>query len=37
MAGRKLSPGSYQLVAVAEDAAGNRSVPKRAGFRIVRR
>ena len=35
--GRKLSPGSYQLVAVAKDAAGNRSAQKRANFRIVRR
>ena len=35
--GKKLSPGRYRLVMVATDAAGNKSKPKRAGFRIVRR
>ena len=37
MGGRKLAPGRYQLVAVAKDAAGNRSAQKRSGFRIVKR
>lgn len=32
-----LRPGRYRLVAVATDAAGNRSAPKRTSFRIVRR
>ena len=35
LAGRKLTPGSYRLVAVAKDAAGNASLPKRASFRVV--
>ncbi len=34
--GKKLSPGRYRLVMVATDAAGNKSKPKRAKFRIVR-
>ena len=34
---RKLAAGSYRLVAVAADAAGNKSAAKRSGFRIVRR
>jgi len=34
---RKLAVGSYRLVAVAADAAGNRSAAKRRAFRIVRR
>ncbi|MEA2440929.1 MAG: large repetitive protein [Thermoleophilaceae bacterium] len=33
---RKLKPGSYRLVAVATDSAGNRSPAKRRTFRIVR-
>jgi hypothetical protein len=37
LAGRKLRPGSYRLVAVARDAAGNASAAKRVSFRIVRR
>lgn len=35
--GRKLRPGRYRLVMVATDAAGNRSKPKRAPFRVVSR
>jgi hypothetical protein len=35
--GRKLAPGRYRLVLVATDAAKNKSKPKRAKFRIVRR
>jgi len=34
---RKLGVGRYRLVAVATDAAGNKSAAKRATFRIVRR
>lgn len=34
---RALRPGQYRLVAVAMDAAGNRSKPARTNFRIVRR
>jgi hypothetical protein len=34
--GKALRPGSYRLVALATDAAGNRSAPKRASFKIVR-
>jgi hypothetical protein len=34
---RKLAVGSYRLVAVAADAAGNKSAAKRRVFRIVRR
>jgi hypothetical protein len=34
---RKLAVGRYRLVAVATDAAGNRSAAKRRAFRIVRR
>ena len=34
VAGRKLVPGSYRLVATATDPAGNRSSPKRAAFKI---
>jgi hypothetical protein len=37
LAGRKLRPGRYRLVAVARDAAGNASAAKRVSFRIVRR
>jgi hypothetical protein len=33
--GKKLRPGSYRLVMVATDSAGNKSKPKRAQFRIV--
>jgi hypothetical protein len=36
LAGRKLRPVNYRLVAVAEDAAGNRSAPVRRPFRIIR-
>jgi hypothetical protein len=32
--GRKLAPGTYRLAATATDPAGNRSSPKRAGFKI---
>jgi RTX calcium-binding nonapeptide repeat (4 copies) len=35
--GRKLAPGRYRLVSRATDAAGNRSMPKRVKFRIVKR
>lgn len=35
--GRKLRPGSYRLRAVATDAAGKRSAPRLARFRIVKR
>lgn len=35
--GRALSPGRYRLVAVAVDAAGNRSAPARVPFRILGR
>jgi uncharacterized delta-60 repeat protein len=35
--GKKLRPGPYQLVLVAVDAAGNRSAPKLATFKIVKR
>jgi hypothetical protein len=35
LAGKALKPGSYRLVAVARDAAGNASSVKRARFRIV--
>jgi hypothetical protein len=34
--GRSLRPGSYRLVAVARDAAGNHSAAKRKRFKIVR-
>ena len=34
--GRALRPGPYRAVIVAFDEAGNRSLVKRAGFRIVR-
>ena len=34
---RKLAVARYRLVAVAADAAGNKSAAKRANFRIVRR
>lgn len=34
---RRLKPGSYRFSLVATDAAGNRSKPARAGFRVVRR
>jgi hypothetical protein len=33
----ELAVGRYRLVAVATDAAGNRSAAKRRAFRIVRR
>jgi hypothetical protein len=33
-AGRKLAPGPYRLELLAKDAAGNKSVEKRIGFRI---
>ncbi len=32
--GRKLKAGRYRLVAVSKDAAGNRALPVRAGFRV---
>jgi DNA-binding beta-propeller fold protein YncE len=32
--GRKLAPGRYRLRAVATDAAGNASRPRRTGFRV---
>jgi hypothetical protein len=35
--GRRLALGRYRLTAVARDAAGNRSLPIRRRFRIVRR
>jgi uncharacterized protein YkwD len=34
--GRPLSRGSYRLVAIASDAAGDESPPRRARFRVVR-
>jgi hypothetical protein len=34
--GKALKPGNYRLVAVAADAAGNRSGPARKPFRIVK-
>jgi DNA-binding beta-propeller fold protein YncE len=34
---RKLAVGAYRLVAVAADAAGNKSAARRRAFRIVRR
>jgi Tol biopolymer transport system component len=34
--GRRLPPGTYRLVAVARDSAGNKSATARATFRIVR-
>jgi hypothetical protein len=34
--GRALKPGKYRLVAIATDQAGNRSKPRRRGFKIVR-
>jgi hypothetical protein len=34
--GRRLARGSYRLVAVAQDAAGNRGRAVRAGMRVVR-
>jgi hypothetical protein len=36
LAGRKLGPGSYKLVARATDRAGNRSVTRKRNFRIVK-
>jgi hypothetical protein len=36
LANRKLARASYRLVAVAADAAGNRSTARRAAFKIVR-
>jgi hypothetical protein len=36
MGGRKLTPGSYRLVAQARDAAGNRSQVARKAFRVIR-
>jgi CheY-like chemotaxis protein/DNA-binding beta-propeller fold protein YncE len=36
LAGRKLQPGSYRLVAVGQDPAGNKSQPTRRPFRIIR-
>ncbi|HEX8207120.1 MAG TPA: beta-propeller fold lactonase family protein, partial [Solirubrobacteraceae bacterium] len=32
---RRLRPGRYRMIAVARDAAGNVSAPRRRGFRIV--
>jgi subtilisin-like proprotein convertase family protein len=37
LGGRRLRPRRYRLTGVATDAAGNRSSPRRARFRIVRR
>jgi Tol biopolymer transport system component len=37
LAGRRLRPRRYRLVAVATDPAGNSSAPARARFRVVRR
>ena len=36
LGGRKLKPERYELVAVATDAAPNRSPRKRVAFRIVK-
>ena len=36
VAGRRLRPGPYRLVARASDAGGNRSVAESLGFRVVR-
>jgi hypothetical protein len=36
LAGRRLRPGSYRLVAVARDPAGNSSTPVRRLFQIIR-
>ena len=33
---RRLSPGRYRATLVARDAAGNRSIPRRISFRVVR-
>jgi hypothetical protein len=35
--GKALKPGSYQLVLVATDAAGNRSQPKSIAFKVAKR
>jgi hypothetical protein len=35
LANKKLKPAKYRLVAVAADAAGNKSAPKRRAFKIV--
>lgn len=35
LAGRKLEPGRYRLVAVARDSTGRTGKPRRAGFAIV--
>ena len=37
LAGRALRPGRYRLRAIAADKAGNKSLLRRIGFRIVRR
>jgi hypothetical protein len=37
IAGRALPPGPYRLMVLAADLAGNRSLPVRRNFRIVRR
>ena len=37
IADRKLRPGSYRLIAVPTDAAGNRGAAKSVRFRISRR
>jgi len=37
LGGRKLAPGRYRLRGLATDKAGNKSLLKRTGFRIVRR
>lgn len=36
LAGKALKPGIYRLRLAAVDTAGNRAVPKKAGFKIVR-
>ncbi len=36
LAGRRLTPGAYWLVARSVDSAGNRSAARRTRFRIVR-
>jgi hypothetical protein len=36
LAGKKLAPGNYRLVATAKDPRGQKSAPARTNFRIVR-
>jgi FG-GAP repeat len=35
--GRTLRPGRYRLIATPTDPTGNRGIPRRAGFRVIRR